>query len=78
MSTWEGIAVKHEDGREGRIVSEYQGFGHRLLTIAIDGQPDAYVQLNGWGKECEDPGWQWYCENFDGGARWLSLGSDKK
>jgi hypothetical protein len=74
MSTWKGIAVKHSDGREGRITSEFEGFGHRLLTIEVAGLPDSHVQLNAWGKDSGDPGWEWYCEQFDGGARWLPLG----
>lgn len=78
MSNWEGIAVKHADGREGRIASDYEGFGHRVLTVQVAGQADAHVQLNAWGKDSGEAGWQWHCEKFDGGPKWLALGDHNK
>ena len=37
MSTWKGIKVKHQDGREGVIASDYAGFMHRALQINVVG-----------------------------------------
>ena len=71
MSTWKGIKVKHQDGREGVIASDYAGFMHRALQINVVGGEDAYVQLNTDGPDSGEAGWSWWCENFSGGARWL-------
>lgn len=74
MSSWKGVKVRHTDGREGRIASDYEGFGHRVLTLAIHGKPDAHVQLNAWGNDSGEAGWSWLCEDFQGGPKWLPLG----
>ena len=64
MSTWKGIKVKHQDGREGVIASDYAGFMHRALHINVVGAEDAYVQLNSDGPDSGEAGWSWWCENF--------------
>lgn len=74
MSSWKGIKVRNADGREGCIATDYQGFGHRVLTLAIPGKPDAQVQLNSWGNDSGETGWTWLCEDFQGGPKWLLLG----
>lgn len=74
MSSWKGIKVRHTDGREGVIASDYVGFGHRALTLAIAGKPDAHVQLNAWGGDSGDDGWSWLCEDHQDGPKWLPLG----
>lgn len=33
---WRGKSVRHLDGRSGTILSEYTGFLHITLAIAID------------------------------------------
>lgn len=72
---WKGLRVRHTDGRIGRIVSEYVGFCHCALMIeSDDGANGGRVQLNTNGPDTGDRGWQWFCENYDGGARWLPLG----
>ena len=78
MSTWKGITVKHQDGREGVIASDYAGFMHRALQINVVGAEDAYVQLNSDGPDSGEAGWSWWCENFSGGARWLALGDHQQ
>jgi hypothetical protein len=72
--SWSGIKVLHADGRVGVIKSEYSGFLHLLLTISVDGGSEDHVQLNANGPDTGSPGWQWHCENFSSGARWLPLG----
>lgn len=71
---WTGQQVKHADGRTGRIAAEYIGFLHAVLTIVVDGGGESRVQLNTNGRDTGEPGWQWFCENFSGGPRWLQLG----
>ena len=77
MSGWKGIKVQNLDGRQGEVSSEYEGFGHRVLTIAVSGQADAYVQLNAWGSDSGEAGWSWLCEDFQGGPSWLPLGDQQ-
>jgi hypothetical protein len=72
--TWEGVAVRHLDGRLGTITSEFEGFLHVMLTISVHGGGDVYVQLNSNSKDSGDAGWAWYCPNFAGGPAWLPLG----
>ena len=36
--SWRGKKVKHKDGREGSIASDYEGFLHRVLTIEVVGE----------------------------------------
>lgn len=72
--SWQGIKVRHADGRTGVIRSDYAGFLHRTLSIKVDGGGDDSVQLNSNGPDTGTPGWEWYCENFCGGPRWLVLG----
>lgn len=74
MSSWKGIKVKHADGREGIISSDYEGFGHRVLTLAIEGKSDAHVQLNAWGNDSGETGWVWLCEDHQDGPKWIVLG----
>lgn len=64
MSTWKGIKVKHRDGREGVIVSDYTGFLHRALRIEVQEGKEAFVQLNSDGPDNGEAGWSWWCENF--------------
>lgn len=71
---WRGKKVRNQDGREGIIRGEDDTCGYCTLTIKIsDGSLDE-VTLNSEGKDFGSLGWEWYCENFDGGARWLKLG----
>lgn len=72
--SWRGTKVKHEDGREGSIVSDYEGFLHRVLTIDVVGGGESFVQLNSNGPDTGEAGWSWWCEEFSEGARWLKLG----
>lgn len=76
MGSWEGTKVRNLDGRTGKISSEFAGFGFQGLNISLDaGAPEAYVQLNNSGSDAGESGWEWYCEDFDGGPRWLPLGN---
>jgi hypothetical protein len=72
--TWRNIKVRHPDGRSGTITSDYVGFGHRALRISIDDGGEAHVQLNTDGVDSGEPDWTWFCENHDGGPKWLPLG----
>lgn len=74
MSQWHGIKVRHIDGRIGTIASEYEGFLHRSLRIAIEGGGESFIQLNSNRPDSGEAGWSWWCEHFSGGARWLPLG----
>jgi hypothetical protein len=71
---WQGTKVRHADGRTGVIASDYVGFCHAGLSIRVDGGGEAFIQLNTNGPDTGEAGWEWWCENFDGGARWLTLG----
>lgn len=51
MSSWKGVKVKHDDGRSGVIESDWEGFLHRALKIAIEGGGEAFVQLNSNGPD---------------------------
>ncbi|MFZ3482134.1 hypothetical protein [Sphingomonas sp. 3-13AW] len=73
VTSWRNIRVRHPDGREGLIVQDASGFGPRTLTIKPrDGTP-LTIELATIGADRGEPGWEWYCEAFDGGARWLPL-----
>lgn len=72
--SWQGIKVRHADGRTGAIRSDYSGFLHRALSIKVDGGGEDFVQLNSNGPDTGSPGWEWCCEDFDGGPKWLPLG----
>jgi hypothetical protein len=71
---WKGAKVRNAQGRTGVVFDAYAGFLHVGLHLAIDGGGRAYVQLNSDGRDSGESGWQWFCENFDGGAAWLPLG----
>lgn len=70
---WKVTKVRHTDGRTGIIVSDYAGFLHAALMIRVDGGGESFVQLNTNGPDTGEAGWQWWCENFDGGAKCLQL-----
>lgn len=71
---WKGKQVRNKDGRTGRIRAE-DGFGPILtLDIKVDGGGSAEVVLRSGSLDGGETGWEWFCDNFDGGARWLSLG----
>lgn len=74
MGSWIGIKVRHADGREGRVASDNDVYGHRELTLVVNGGPNAQILLNAWGKDSGEAGWSWLCEGFDGGPKWLPLG----
>lgn len=71
---WQDKKVRNRDGREGTVTSEYVGFGFVNLTISVPGGRSGHVQLNTQGFDSGGRGWEWFCENFAGGARWLKLG----
>ena len=72
--SWQGIKVRHPDGRSGVIRGDYEGFLHRSLSISVQGGGEVYVQLNANGPDTGSVGWEWYCEDFSGGQKWLPLG----
>lgn len=82
--TWKNTKVRHHDGRTGVIYEDFEGFGYRYLSIAVDGvdkdSDDAndHIQLNSDCKDSGSAGWEWLCENFAGGAKWLTLGDHNK
>ncbi len=80
MSTlgWKGIRVRHRDGRTGVICGESPTFSYAQLEICVDGGGRAFVQLNVNGPDAGEPGWEWWCENVNGGARWLDLGDHNR
>ena len=71
---WLGKRVRHHDGRTGIIKDEWVGFCHVGLKISVDRGGTAFVQLNTNGKDTGEAGWEWWCENFNGGPRFLPLG----
>ncbi|WP_440986258.1 hypothetical protein ACQHIH_21395 (plasmid) [Xanthomonas sontii] len=71
---WYGKKVRHQDGREGAIAGEYQGFLHVALKIECTDGSEAHVQLNANGRDTGESGWKWWCSNFSDGACWLPLG----
>lgn len=71
---WQGKAVKNVDGRTGKIASEWAGFLHIALTIAVDGGTEAFVQLNSDSNDTGEQGWAWHCPSFNQGPAWLPLG----
>jgi len=71
---WIDKRVRHDDGREGVIASEYIGFGFALLTIKVASGGEAHVQLNCRGRDGGERGWLWWCENMAHGARYIPLG----
>lgn len=69
---WLGKRMRHVDGREGVVTAEFVGFGFVTLTIGHGATRLGEVTLaNG---RVSIGGWEWFCENFHGGPRWLSLG----
>lgn len=71
---WKGKNVRHSDGRTGLIRAESPGFCHCGLSIAVDGGGEDRVQLNSNSSDSGSTGWEWLCEDFDGGPKWLPLG----
>lgn len=71
---WRGKPVRNADGRQGRITGEHTVFSEAQLTITVDGGEKATVRLNSDGPDAGELGWEWLCEEFSGGARWLPLG----
>lgn len=73
---WKGTEVRNADGREGRIESEFLGFGFRGLNIKCSDGSEAYVELAESGPDAGEAGWEWWCPtiNSNGGA-WLRLGT---
>lgn len=72
--SWQGIKVRHTNGRTGTIRSDYSGFLHRVLSINVDGGGEDSIQLNSNGPDTGSIGWEWHCENFSDGPKWLALG----
>lgn len=71
---WKGKKVRNADGRTGKIVREDEWFAGVDLHLAVDGgEQRVVVNLRARGKDGGDPGWQWWCPEFCGGARWLPL-----
>ena len=73
---WIGKKVRNADGREGVISSEISGFCFRHLTLTMPNGTTDHVQLNVDGEDRGGIGWEWHCENFDGGPKWLILGNN--
>lgn len=48
---WRGLTVRNLDGRTGTIRRESVGCLHLALTIAVDGDGNAQVQLNSNAKD---------------------------
>jgi hypothetical protein len=71
---WKGKKVRNVDGREGVIRGEDLVLSYCTLTIRVSDGNQETVTLNGSGKDYGSLGWEWFCENFDGGPRWLILG----
>lgn len=72
--SWLNIEVRNKDGRIGVIEGEYEGFLHLGLSITCADGTEDRVQLNVNGPDTGSVGWEWWCEHFDGGGRWLPLG----
>lgn len=72
---WEGKLVRNKDGRTGKISLE-DGWGPLLtLNIAVDDGSSAQVKLRSGAFDGGEEGWEWFCENYEGGEpRWLKLG----
>jgi hypothetical protein len=67
---WKGKKVKHEDGREGVVIREDINFDYCICTVQL---PEGVTRFTLCAnKDDRDAaGWAWWCEKFDGGARWL-------
>lgn len=78
MGSWVGIKMRNHDGRTGVIRSEFEGFAHRHLTIAVDDGAESTVELSALGNDSGETGWYWLCENFSCGPAWLLLGDHNK
>ncbi len=71
---WTGIRARHKDGREG-IIRENPGWCWVDLHIEHDGKTIGTVSIIANGTADKgDRGWEWLCENFNGGPQWLPLG----
>jgi hypothetical protein len=71
---WRGKNVRHQDGRTGRITSEYVGFDYVGLTFKLSDGTEHYVELHCIDKNRYVDGWQWFCSNFVDGPHWLAFG----
>ncbi len=71
---WLDKQVRHQDGRKGRITGEFIGFGFCVLTITCEDGSTDKVQRNSRGPDAGSRGWEWLCEGFHGGERWILLG----
>lgn len=80
--SWVGVEVRHRDGLQGVIIHEDTCGGHKFcktgLVIEIKTGGIDYVELSSDGLDAGARGWSWWCENFDGGGRWLPLGDHNK
>ncbi|BAW26666.1 Uncharacterized protein KF715C_pA1610 (plasmid) [Pseudomonas putida] len=72
---WLGKQVRSADGRLGRITNEFVGLGFVTLTLTPEKGADEVVTLLPDGSASGSSGWQWLCDNFTGGPRWLALGN---
>ena len=72
---WLGKQVRSADGRPGSITNEFVGLGFVTLTLTPENGVDEVVTLLPDGSSRGSSGWQWLCDNFKGGPRWLALGN---
>jgi hypothetical protein len=71
---WIGVKIKHKDGLQGIISSEFSGFGFVGLTFKLEDGTEHYVKLKSFGLDDKNlNGWEWYCPDFHPSARWLSF-----
>jgi hypothetical protein len=71
---WKGKKVRNIlDGRQGIISQEGTPLIYLDLYFKLSDGSKASIKLKDGELYNSERGWQWYCENFDGGPRWLDF-----
>lgn len=71
---WKGEQVRNKDGRRGLVQGETAVGPMLTLHIRVEDGSTARVVLNADSRDGGETGWEWFCKDFSGGARWLTLG----
>jgi hypothetical protein len=73
--SWKRVVVKNRDGRTGTITDVEKTHSLTALTIAVDGDAEAYVQLGLGIPDTGEAGWFWLNEQKPVDDQWEPLGS---
>ncbi|MHD0644376.1 hypothetical protein ACYPKM_01915 [Pseudomonas aeruginosa] len=77
MSSWVGKEMRHTDGRTGKIIREFEGFGYLALTIRLNDGSDVHIELCAIGRDKNTHGWEWHCTTHDDGPKWIKIGDQE-